>query len=244
MKKSPLTLPFRMVRGLFRLLTNGPFLIAAILLLALNAATLTVPWMNSAASRLLGSVTGVQTLAQRNSDALSAVQTEVETLADRTASLSDQLTGLQAGKTALEAQVTKMRTTVSATATGIAQRTTQLDALRGDTLAGRSVPLWGISLAQATDAYEHQAACDTLKDIATLRKVIDPAAPVARVPALCSISVPSSDALWTQVKADPQLVWQSARDRILALGGPLPNLPKPQFKSWWGATLATMERWF
>ncbi len=244
MSKSPVTLPFRFVRGLFRLATNGPFLIAAALLLALNAATLTVPSMNSAASRLFHSVTGVRTLAQENQATLRSVQGEVEALASRTAEMSDQLTRLQAERAAQETQMAELRKAAVTTATSIAQRTTRLDGLRGDTLAGRSVPLWGMSLAQATDTIEHQAACDTLTDIAALRAVLNPKASVAADPALCTISVPSADALWMQVKSNPRLTWESARDRLLAYGGPAPKFPRPEFQSWWGATLATMERWF
>ncbi len=237
MKKSRATLPFRFLRGLYRLLTNGAFVLAVLVLLAFNAATLTLPAVNAGVSDLFFAATGMETLAQKNRKATLAAQEKI-------AQLKDQAAQLEAGKAAALAENARIAGLIGDRLARLSARTEKLDTLRLDTLAGRAVPLWGLSLDRALAAYEHQAACATMGDLAALAAAAGKTEPPAAPPALCDRPVPGADAIWLSVKTDPQGAWDSARSALDALPGPKVKLPQPQFQSWWGATLATMSRWY
>lgn len=244
MKKSRATLPFRFIRGLYRLLTNGAFVVAALLFLAFNAATLTLPSVNAGISNLFFSATGVETLAQKNHKATLAAQADIARLRGQTERLDADNRLLGADNAALLDENARITGLVSDTVAQISARTKALDAVRLATLDGRSVPLWGISLGQAQAVYDHQAACTTLGDLDAFAAAVgktDP--PAARAP-LCDQPVPPADAIWQRVKSDPKGVWETARATLVALPGGPADFPQPQFQSWWGATLATMARWY
>lgn len=196
--------------------------------LALSIAMTMVPAVFSAVAGVVEGVTGLRSLATRQSDDLARVQARAATEAaerraatGRADNLARELADSRAANARLarelaDAPVTyrgsrmAAREAVKDTATRVSRRTAIATTRNVASMAGEALPVIGIGVIAAATAWELADACAMMGEMRALDAAFNPDDPV-REDEVCGMEVPTRAELWEKVRASPGAVWAGAQ---------------------------------
>ena len=85
-------------------------------------------------------------------------------------------------------------------------------------MAGESIPFWGIGVIVAATVWEVADSCQMMGDIYDMQIAL---APETAIPPydteVCGLRVPTTAEIWASIKASPRAVWDGARSRYASL---------------------------
>ncbi len=123
-------------------------------------------------------------------------------------------------------------------------RTKRVAATNLASVAGESIPFYGIAIIAAATSYELKSACDTMRDLYDLDVALDPdgASDDGR-DYVCGLQVPTKEEIWRTTKASPRAAWQTA---VAAYDGStdwVSNLEAPDFSGKWSSLKGWVSGW-
>lgn len=115
-------------------------------------------------------------------------------------------------------------------------RTKRVAATNLASVAGESIPFYGIAIIAAATSYELKSACDTMRDLYDLEVALNPdqASEDGR-DYVCGLQVPTKEEIWQSTKTSPRAAWQTA---VAAYDGStewVSNLEAPDFSRRWSS---------
>ena len=115
------------------------------------------------------------------------------------------------------------------------KRTSAAAAANLSSMAGESIPIYGIYLIIAATSLEIYSACETMSDLYELQIAIDPSSAVSMDrDDVCGMRIPSFEQLWQMARSAPSEVWRRTSRLLASLSEAPLNLPSPNFdKIWW-----------
>lgn len=193
---------------MFKTLKGFLVVLALLISLGMNIATVTVQAVAIGVSSLVGAVAGV-----------SAVLPEFRVVKLR-------------GERKFLTEV------VQSTSKRIAKRTAAGATRNIAATFGEAVPTFGVAVIVSATAWELKDACETMKDVHDVEVALDPtAANDDAATEVCGLEVPSAEIIWAKVKASPGEAWEMAKSLVPDLPElpviDLPDLPEiPDWKFW------------
>ncbi|MGB5066923.1 MAG: hypothetical protein WBO29_06045 [Albidovulum sp.] len=244
---------FTTIWGFFRFLAKGSSLILIVSLLAFNVATMTVTALGTFVSTLIYTVSGVDTALTRTKAELTqsyARRAEIEAdlnlergktkyLAKQTGTLRVENSKLRVNgpDVNFHGKTRTMRSVVEETTSIVKKRTAKVAAANIGSMAGESIPFWGIAVVVGATTYEVASACDTMKDMQNLTTALSPGDTMlddTDVSHVCGMAVPTLQELRSMVRSSPGAAWGSAKSFVS-------DLPTPDFggiRDWFTSSLS------
>ncbi len=123
-------------------------------------------------------------------------------------------------------------------------RTKRVAATNLASVAGESIPFYGIAIIAAATSYELKSACDTMSDLYDLEVSLNPdAASDGGRDYVCGLQVPTKEEIWQSTKTSPRAAWQTA---VAAYDGStdwVSNLESPDFSGKWSSLKGWVSGW-
>ena len=137
------------------------------------------------------------------------------------------------------------KTASSQVAGGLQRRTKRVAATNLASVAGESIPFYGIAIIVGATSYELKSACDTMKDLYDLEVALDPdeASEEGR-DYVCGLQVPTKDEIWQSTKNSPHAAWQTAVAAYDGSSDWVSTLEVPDFSGGWSSTKEWVAGWF
>ena len=105
----------------------------------------------------------------------------------------------------------------------VKKRTGKVAATNSASIFGEGIPFFGVGIIVASLGYELKTACDTMREMDDLEKLLDPDALVTdEADKVCGMKIPTKEEVWQKIKDSPQTAWSSA---IAAYDGALESVP-------------------
>ena len=186
---------------------------ALVVSLAVNAALFVGGVIYDVVDTFVENVTGLQTASALQRQALSKLQGQnrhlrgqVQTVRTENRQLRGQVQTVRSANRQLQREV---RTTVEQT-----RKRLQGAAVRSvATLPGRALPIAGTAVSVAITGLLIKDLCDAMKDLNGIEKAARPPAETETTETkVCSMSVPTKEKVWTDIKTSPKTVWEKSRE--------------------------------
>ncbi len=102
----------------------------------------------------------------------------------------------------------RMRLTaaVSDTRDRVTRRVTRSSAQNIGSMAGESIPFWGIAIVVAATSWELADSCNLMTDLYELDVAMNPENAIDTTE-VCGLRVPTKEELWAQVRKSPGAIW-------------------------------------
>jgi hypothetical protein len=168
-------------------------------------------------------------------------------LAARTEAAANEVRSLSAALQAAETaqlvewggEQVQVREAVQRVTASISDRTARVAAANLGSMAGESIPIYGIAIVVAATAYELKASCDSMKEMHELEVALGVVeASDAQVQEVCGLQVPTREEIWGLITSSPGAVWDGAVSLLDV------DLPSPDFGGMWERTLEWFGGWF
>lgn len=140
------------------------------------------------------------------------------------------------GEVEFRGKKTTLKAAVADVASGVKKRTVKVAASNSASVFGEGVPVYGVAIIVATLGYELKTACDTMKDMDELQRMLDPdTASSEDVEKVCGMKVPTKEEVWQTIKDSPERAWSSA---VEAYDGALSSIP-----TWEDIQISSADAW-
>jgi hypothetical protein len=244
---------FTTIWGFFRFLAKGSSLLLIVSLLAFNVATMTVAALGTFVSTLIYAVSGVDTTLTKaraeltqSSARRARIEADLNLERGRAKNLEKQTETLRVENSKLRidgpdvsfhGKTGTMRSVVEETTDMVKKRTAKVAAANIGSMAGESIPFWGIAVVVGATTYEVASACETMKDMQNLTTALAPGDTVlddTDVSHVCGMAVPTRQELWAMARSSPGVAWGSAKSLVS-------DLPTPDFggiRDWFTSSLS------
>jgi len=204
---------------------------------------------DDAAAEALERVRGLEDEAGRLVAELDASKAEGFALAARVEAATDDVRGLRTALNAAEAaqlvewggEQVPVREVVQRVTGSISDRTARVAATNLGSMAGESIPFYGVAIVVAATTYELKSSCDSMREMHELEVALGVApAEDPQVSQVCGMRVPSKAEVWQMIKDSPSTVWTAATNVIPDAD----DLPEPDFGGMWNSTIGWFGGWF
>lgn len=178
----------------FRISRTLAIVIALAVSLAANATLFVGGVLYNVVDDFLEDVTGLQTASAKHRKAVKTLKKE-----------NSQLRG----------QIKKVRRVARSAANRTLTRSVNSVKRSLATLAGKALPFAGAAVAVGVTAWEIEDHCETIRDMNSIRRQIDPSEAAAdSETTVCSMPVPTVEQIWAQIKVSPQKAWEESKDFV------------------------------
>ena len=175
----------------FRISRSLAIVIALAVSLAANALLFVGGVLYNVVDDFLESATGLQTASAKQRKRVRSLKKE-----------NRQLRG----------QIKKVRTVAYTAAERTVNRSVKFARRSVATLAGKAIPVAGAAVSAGVTAWEIKDLCDTIRDMDSIRREIDPPEAAAdNGTTVCSMSVPTPQEILAQVVRSPKAAWEKSR---------------------------------
>lgn len=201
---------------------------------------------DDAAAEALEKANGLQDEAGRLVAELDATKAEGLAVAARVEAATDDLRGLRAALDAAEAaqlvewggEQVPVREVVQRVTGSIGDRTARVAVTNLGSMAGESIPVYGIAIVVAATAYELKSSCDSLREMHELEVALGVApADDPQVDQVCGMQVPTKEEIWDMIRSSPGMVWDKAVSLLDV------DLPSPDFAGMWSRIVGWSGSW-
>ncbi|MBO9436510.1 hypothetical protein J7394_20015 [Ruegeria sp. R13_0] len=215
---------FRIIRNTWLLLS--PLLFAASL--AFSVLIMAGGAVFNLASNAFEAITGKQSVASRHLTETKKLKADVakqkqlnRKLRSDVSSLSSQLANKGASAQAMvthKGKRTTAKAAVLATSASVTKRAAVAAGRSAGSVAGQSIPYVGTAVVVSVTALEIYDLCETIKDLNALSEAFDPTFQAdENQNTVCSIEVPSTSEVWTEVKEAPRNALDTAKSSMPTL---------------------------
>lgn len=234
------------------------------LFLALFVASHVLPSLALATGAALRALTGIPTLAVSSTNRLEKAEKDLEIERLRNRNLSERLQAADTRASGFQRQLaserrktadlqrqlqtpTRASTEARARALDLMQsvsdRTKRVAAANAGSMVGEAIPFYGIGIIVVATGYELHVACENMKDIAELAKLLDEDDRIAEDAAsVCGTELPSREDIWTTIKTSPAEAWSASVDGLAASRDWAVSLETPDFGGLWNRATALFDR--
>ena len=198
---------------IFRISRTLTLVGALVVSLAVNATLFVGGVIYDVVDTFVENVTGLQTASALQRQAMSKLQGQNRQLRGQVQTVrtaNRQLRGqVQTARSANRQLQREVRTTVEQT-----RKRLQGSAVRSvATLPGRALPIAGTAVSVAITGLLIKDLCDAMKDLNGIEKAARPPAETESTETeVCSVSVPTKEKVWTDIKTSPKTVWEKSRE--------------------------------
>lgn len=126
----------------------------------------------------------------------------------------------------------------------VQKRTAAVATANAASVFGEAIPLWGIAIIAGSTSYELYSACQTMKDMQSLRKSLGQTSDsetIEETERICGLERPTADEIWAQVKESPGQAWQGAVSAADGAGEWYGSLDTPDFGGWYTTGLGWLS---
>lgn len=191
---------WRTMYGVFRISRTLAIVIALAVSLAVNATLFVGGVLYNFVDDFLEDATGLQTASAKQRKVVRSLQKE-----------NRQLRG----------QIKKVRTVARTAAERTMKRSVKWATQSVATLPGKALPLVGAAVSVGVTTWEIKHLCDTIKDMNSIRREIDPSEATADSKStVCSMPVPSAKRIPSQIKISPRKAWEESKNFVSDLNFP------------------------
>lgn len=190
-----------------------------VLSLSLNIAMFVGGTVYSAASSTFGALTGIRTVATRHTEEVADLGSRLvnerkasKMLRKQVARVSQNLISERRVTKKLRGKTLPLRKAINSTSKRISKRALLSSKRKIASMAGKAIPAAGTAIVVAMTIAELKDLCDTLKDMAKLKKAFDLNLQTNTEDTIvCAVRIPTKEEVWATAKASPSKAWAAAK---------------------------------